>query len=162
MRIVIAPVLVGDRICRIVSPVDSLLEVEEWVGEWWEPSTVTLTLASQAPAAPESLLQERGVPPEDRAPSGPRPDAGEIQALLRAREPHAAEPPTLADAGAATRAHGARRRNYSGNARFRRAPAAPGLDRADLRREEPATEWKGPWRRASDRAAPPREDRPTS
>lgn len=141
MRILVAPVLVGDRICRIVSPVDSLLEVEEWVGEWWEPSSVTLTTASQAPAASEALLRERGVPPDDCRATAARTAEVEIQALLRAREP--AQPTAFSpDEPASQRAHGLRRKQYAGSARFRRhaanaaSAARDGLDRADLRRAD--------------------------
>ena len=86
MRVVIAPVLVGKRIVRLVAPLDSLLEVEEWVGEWWEPTDVTLTVASRAPSAPFALLRRRGVPAEDCV-VGPRPTDAEIQALMHAAEP---------------------------------------------------------------------------
>lgn len=153
MRVLVAPVLVGDRICRIVSPIESLLEVEEWVGEWWEPSSVTITTASQSPPASERVLQERGVPPEDHRSSEPATSDPEIQSLLRAHEPAAPHAVTLdpADGG---RAAGRRRREYPGNARFRRGrPTAPAaLDRAELRRaDEP--DRRGLRRRASDRPA---------
>ncbi len=152
MRILVAPVLVGDRICRIVSPVDSLLEVEEWVGAWWEPSSVTLTTASQAPAAGEAVLRDRGVPPDDCLTTAGRTAEVEIQSLLRAREP-VQSAPLSPDEPASHRAHGLRRKQYAGSARFRRHVAnamRDGLDRADLRRADPPAEWKGPWRRATD------------
>jgi hypothetical protein len=124
MRVLVAPVLVGDRICRIVSPIESLLEVEEWVGEWWEPSSVTITTASQSPPASERLLLERGVPPEDHRSSEPATSDPEIQSLLRAREP---APPTAAlfDRADAPRASAARPREYPGNARFLRGRPTP-------------------------------------
>lgn len=87
MRVIVPPVVVGDRICRIVSAVESLLEVEEWVGQWWAPSSVTLSDASHAPAADAVRLRARGVPPEDYAFNTPRPGGPEIQALLQARDP---------------------------------------------------------------------------
>ena len=59
MRVVVPPVLVRDRLCRIVAPVESLLEVEEWVGEWWEPSVVTLSAVSTAAAATDAQLAAR-------------------------------------------------------------------------------------------------------
>lgn len=164
MRILVAPVLVGDRICRIVSPIASLLEVEEWVGEWWEPSTVTLTTASQAPLALDRLLDERGVPVADRVATEPRASDPEIQVLLLAREP-AVSPNERIDDAPARLANGTRRRQYSGNARFRRARAATpstALDRADLRRPGSDGEWRGPYRRATDRPAVDETDRQTS
>lgn len=115
MRILVAPVLVGDRICRIVSPVRSLLEVEEWAGEWWEPSLVTLTEVVHARAASRPELRARGVPESDHAASGHLTSA-ELQAMLRAHEP---TPPAFeATAGPARP-----RRAYPGSARFRRRPA---------------------------------------
>ena len=124
MRVLVAPVLVGDRICRIVSPIDSLLEVEEWVGEWWEPSSVTLTTASQSPPASEHLLRDHGVPPEDRGSFLPSPTDDEIQTLLRGGEPAAPAlfAPAITDP---PRAPSARSREYPGNARFLRRRAKP-------------------------------------
>ncbi|MBP7548946.1 MAG: hypothetical protein KA761_01600 [Gemmatimonadaceae bacterium] len=152
MRILVAPVLVGDRLCRIVSPVDSLLEVEEWVGEWWEPSSVTLTTVSQAPAAPMRVLLERGVPPEDHGASPSTSPAVDLQSLLRATEPAPAPSARIEDSGR-VQPGGSRRRQYTGSGRFRRpraTPSAPPIDRADLRRGDTRDEWRGPWRRATD------------
>lgn len=164
MRILVAPVLVGDRICRIISPIESLLEVEEWVGEWWEPSTVTLTTASQSPAAPERVLQERGVPAEDRVATEPRASDPEIQGLMRPDQQPFAPSARIEDT-LAPRANGARRRQYSGNARFRRPRASTPnsvIDRADLRRPGSDGEWHGPFRRATDDTSSSRSDRPSS
>lgn len=124
MRVLVAPVLVGDRICRIVSPIDSLLEVEEWVGEWWEPSGVTLTAASQAPRASEHVLAARGVPPEDHHATEPRATDPEIQSLLRACDP---APPSGApqEHMRQPRAPSLRQREYPGNARFLRGRKPP-------------------------------------
>lgn len=161
MRVLVAPVLVGDRICRIVSPIDSLLEVEEWVGEWWEPSSVTLTAASQAPAASEQVLHARGVPPDDRRASESGVSDPDIQSLLRAHQPAAPDHPDLIPSDG-SRTAGRRRREYPGNARFRRgrpAAAAP-LDRGDLRRADDP-DRRGPRRRASDLQAPDELDRQT-
>lgn len=180
MRILVAPVLVGDRICRIISPIASLLEVEEWVGEWWEPSTVTLTTASQSPSAPDRLLEERGVPAADRVATEPRTSDPEIQGLMRADQPARAPSARIEDTFT-PRAHGARRRQYSGNGRFRRpreSTPLSTLDRADLRRPGSEGDWQGPFRRATDqtsiapsarasteradRASADRADRPTN
>lgn len=142
MRILVAPVLVGDRICRIVSPVASLLEVEEWVGEWWEPSGVTLTAASQAAPAPVALLNARGIPEPDRIVDAAAAEQLDIQRMLRAQDPTPGG--SLPSEERAPRTYvGPRRRQYSGNARFRRPPAEPARG--------------GPKRRASDE---PKGDRP--
>ena len=124
MRVLVAPVVVGDRICRIVSPVRSLLEVEEWAGEWWEPSLVTLTEVVRARAASRSELRARGVPEADHAASGQLTPIA-LQAMLRAHEP---SHPVLEVTAAPARP----RRAYAGNARFRRRPVSsePGDGRA--------------------------------
>ncbi len=161
MRILVGPVLVGDRICRIVSPIESLLEVEEWVGEWWEPSQVTLTLASQSPTATAAELAARGVPGEDCAPDAPRATEATVQRLLLASPSSAAETPGI-DGQPHTRAHGKRRKVYPGNARFRQLRMGRRAGRAtavaDERRSETPVAWTGPWRRATDHAAPAAPD----
>lgn len=118
MRIICPPVLVGDRICRIVSPIESLLEVEEWAGAWWEPSSVTLTTASLAPAATVADLEGRGVPTDGCEP-GPRSAGQQIQALMRATV-SASALSSAVDPANERRPNGTRRRVYTGNARFRR------------------------------------------
>jgi hypothetical protein len=166
MRVVVSPVLVGDRIVRIVSPVDSLLEVEEWVGEWWEPSAITLTTASQAPSAPVALLQARGVPLEDCAETPSRPTEHALQFLMLATARDANDPLIASDL--TTRpVRGLRRKSYPGNARFRRGTTTTRASKPDVaphntdavdtadRRQDNATAWDGPWRRATDR---PTED----
>ena len=65
MSVRAAPGVVHGRICRIVSPVPSLLELEEWFGERWEPSSVPITAASVAAPALESELVAQGVPSDD-------------------------------------------------------------------------------------------------
>jgi hypothetical protein len=128
MRVLVAPVLVGDRICRIVSPIDSLVEVEQWMGEWWEPSSVTLTAASQSPRASEAVLSDRGVPPEDWHADGDAMTDAEIQSLLRASEPAA---PAGRPSGPAIerRLPASRPREYPGNARFLRGQSSPRTSR---------------------------------
>lgn len=153
MRIICPPVLVGDRICRIVSPIESLLEVEEWVGAWWEPSSVTVTTASHSPAAPVAQLTERGVPLTDCAP-GPRPAEEEIQALMRANVTSATQPVSL-DPENERRRNGARRKVYTGNSKFRKGRSAVAAEaRADQRTAERSAERTVPRRRATD-AVPP-------
>ncbi len=151
MRVVIAPAMVGDRICRVVSPVASLLEVEEWVGEWWEPSVIPLTMVSLAPAASDDVLEARGVPQEDRAASEPRPAPDDIEASLMTHDPARAADMQFDDA--VRRGTGPRRRTYPGNARFRR-DARRGTATEDDRRRELPMEWHGPWRRATDPKPP--------
>ena len=159
MRVVVPPVLVGDRICRIVSPVESLLEVEEWVGAWWAPSGVTLSVASLAPDVDPSVLQTRGVPPTDWLTDEPRPDFSEIESLMRARDPARAEPMRLDED--VRRLSPPRRRKYPGNARFRRSAVAetdaepepmagPEQDFSERRRVTEPAPANSPRRRASD------------
>jgi hypothetical protein len=80
--VLVPPVVVGSRICRVVSPIESIIEVEEWVGEWWEPSSVTLTAASRAPLADWKLLVSAGIPPADHAATIARVSGAELQAML--------------------------------------------------------------------------------
>jgi hypothetical protein len=151
MRVVVPPVLVGEKIVRIVSPVETLLEVEEWVGEWWEPSNITLTAASVAPVAPFDLLQSLGLPAEDCVRGDSRPAQLEIEALIRTRDPE--RPSQLKfDEEVVLRAVPSRRRKYPGNARFRRH-ASSGRDGAEPdpeRRKKKSTDPLTPRRRASD------------
>ncbi len=149
MRVVVCPVIVGDRICRIVSPVQSLLEVEEWAGEWWEPSSIPLTIASLSTAADASLLRARGVPEADCFASEPRPDQLAIEALMLTRDPE--RPAQMRFDEDVRRSPGSRKRKYPGNARFRRG-AQTMMDAE--RRRETSSEWNGPWRRATDRPPP--------
>ena len=148
MRVVISPVVVGDRICRIVAPVAALLEVEEWVGAWWEPSGVTLTDASHAPAATDAQLAAHGVPVEDWLGNVARPNEADIQAQLVTRDPE--RPEQMRFDEEVIRPAG-RRRKYPGNARFRRGPfdAKESTLEAE-RRDKGASVWKGPWRRSTD------------
>lgn len=150
MRILSPPVLVGERICRVVSPIASLLEVEEWVGAWWEPSAVTITTASQAPRASVVVLHARGVPAEDHTTEASAP-LGDVQALMRASVVPYVQPLAVSPDNE-RRPNGSRRKIYSGNSRFRRGRSA-GADthvRNDQRERTSVTEWSGPWRRATD------------
>ncbi len=153
MRVVIPPVIVAGRVYRVVSPVQSLIEVEEWVGEWWEPSNVTLTEAGLAPAAPAEMLRELGIPEEDCLASAPRPDQPQLEALLLTRDPKRPENMRF-DEEVVRRPNAPRGRSYPGNARFRRVvtpPPEPEYDPSE-RRQGPSPEWTGPWRRAGDDA----------
>ncbi len=124
MRVIVPPVLVGDRICRIVSALESLLEVEEWVGAWWEPSDVPLTQVSSATAASELVLFARNVPKSDQTTSSVRPLHGDVEALM---QPDAPERPDgmRFDEEAMVSATAPRQPLYPGNARFRRRSWAP-------------------------------------
>jgi hypothetical protein len=149
MRVVVSPVIVGDRICRIVSPVQSLLEVEEWAGDWWEPSSIPLTTASLSPAADESILRERGVPEADCVTHEPRPAQLDIEASLLTRDPE--RPAQMRFDEDVRRSTGPRKRKYPGNARFRRGTQST----TDAeRRRDASGEWNGPWRRSTDRPPP--------
>ena len=120
MRVVVPPVLIDGRICRIVSPVTALLEVEEWVGEWWQPSTVPLTRASVADAAPLDLLVARGVPDADRVAPQDRPSREEIEAMIRTSDPD--RPVEARFDEDVPRMAPVARRDYPGSARFGRPP----------------------------------------
>lgn len=151
MRVVVSPVIVDDRICRIVAAVESLLEVEEWAGGWWEPSGVTLTAVGAAPAAAEAVLRSRGVPIEDCVAADGSTAQRDIQALLMTRDPDHSQQMRFDD-DVARAVHSSRRRKYPGNARFRRGTLSAtdsGYTRPERRRKN-APEWRGPWRRASD------------
>lgn len=143
MSVVIPPVLVHGRIVRIVAPVPTILEVEEWTGEWWEPSTVTLTTVSRAaPVDPETLLA-LGLPLEDAV--GATTDArSEIQQLLRAP---VQQPRMEDDAFHSMAAERRRKPDYTGSMRFRDGRASARAAGPDA---ETRTPWTGPLRRSSD------------
>jgi hypothetical protein len=126
MRVVVPPVLVGDRICRIVSALESLLEVEEWAGAWWEPSSIPLTLASRASRASDDILDARGVPESDRAVPEVWPTQGDIEALMRARDPQRPDGMRF-DEEMVMRAQPVRKLDYPGNARFRKSTPLNGV-----------------------------------
>lgn len=65
MDVLVPPVVAGGRICRVVSPVASLIEVQEWMGEYWLPSDLLLSAVRRAPPAPRHLLEAHAVPRED-------------------------------------------------------------------------------------------------
>jgi len=119
MRVIVAPVIVNDRVCRIVSPVDSLLEVEEWVGAWWAPSTIPLTIASLAATAPQAMLLDLGIPASDWFAIELRPAQGDIEASMQTRNSERSAEMRMEDE-VVRRGAGPKRRAYPGNARFRR------------------------------------------
>lgn len=127
----------------------SLLEVEEWAGDWWEPSSIPLTTASLSPTADEAVLRARGVPIEDCASSEPRIAQLDIETLMMTRDPERAEQVVFDED--VSRSTGPRRRKYPGNSRFRRGRPARGDTAIDAeRRGDGASEWTGPRRRATD------------
>jgi len=134
MRVVVGPVLIDDRIYRIVAAVESLLEVEEWAGSWWQPSTIPLTTASGAPPADCELLLARGVPIDDWATGEPRSALMNIEALMQTNDPDRASKPALDDT--VKRGPAPRRSQYPGNRRFGlRSHDSDGTERpADRRR----------------------------
>lgn len=153
MRVIVPPVVVGDRICRIVAAVESLLEVEEWAGQWWEPSTITLSDASHGTTADAELLHARGVPLADWIASSPRSGESEIQAWLQARDPERGQEMRLNDD--VMRSTPVRRRSYPGNARFSsRTIAAVERKMENLERRHPSDGTsQGPRRRKTDAPA---------
>ncbi len=156
MRVVVPPVLVHDRICRIVSPVESLLEVEEWVGEWWEPSGLTLSTVSGAPPVPEVELVRHGVPPSDWGSAADRTSSSAIEAMMLAHVTVRPRDLQLVPADGPARS-GRRRKEYAGSARFRRGLRVAGK-RATDRGDAPSAELKGPWRRSTDVPPAPQPD----
>ena len=129
------------------------------MGEWWEPSSITLTSASLAPAAPEPVLRERGVPEHEHRSIEPRSAVLEIQSLMLTRDPERhpdREGAPHSDTDGVRRVGGVRRKQYAGNARFRRG-TVKGTDGRILASEQRlsarATDWNGPWRRSTDRSS---------
>ena len=124
MRVVVAPVLVDDRICRRVAAIESLLEVEEWVGAWWEPSCVSLTQVSSAASTAPEVLRARGLSEVDiEAVSAPMRSL-EFEALMRGTDPHRPADMRFEDEPV-LRAAPAVKKLCPGNSRFRRhAPRA--------------------------------------
>ena len=58
----LAPVLIDERIYRVVEPAHSTLYVEEWHGDYWLPSDVALHAVRAAPFATEDELRARHLP----------------------------------------------------------------------------------------------------
>jgi len=160
MNVVVPPVLVGGKILRIVSSTPHLYEVEEWVGEWWEPSGVTLSAATMASAATAEELDAQGVPEAERVASADRLSIEHLSERLRA--PVNAYEFDIAKLTATQTEGVVRRREYLGSAKFRR-PRAPNKKKVGEKRlahgsgESAAQEWTGPFRRATDagRDTPP-------
>ena len=150
MNVVVPPVLVGGRILRIVSSTPHLYEVEEWVGEWWEPSSVTLSVATAAQAATSDEMDAQGVPEAERFGGTERLSIEQLSEHMRA--PVRAYDIDIAKLLASPAEHGVRRREYAGSAKFRRPRALK--KEKDKRRGgdngHTASDWAGPFRRATD------------
>ena len=75
------PLLYAGGVYRLVSGVSQQVVVEEWAGEYWQPSLVPLHLVYAAPLAPDELLDRACVP---RGEWRPWPDLRwETPALIR-------------------------------------------------------------------------------
>ena len=85
MRVIVPPVIVGGRICRVIAPVPALLEVQEWFGDSWHPSDVLLSTAIKGERAALALLHSLGVPRGDHSPWPRRAAADFTEAALIAR-----------------------------------------------------------------------------
>lgn len=87
MLVVVPPVLAQGRICRVVAPIADLIEVQEWRGEYWLPSELTLSVVRRAPTAPRHVLEAQAVPASDwsvEERAAPSPDAGLLLLALLA------------------------------------------------------------------------------
>ncbi len=130
MIVIVPPALVRDRLCRIVAPVPTLLEVEEWTGAWWEPSSLTLREVSSAPLASHALLLAHAVPREEWGTAITPVSAQTIEAMMRAHVverdtgPHSPTPPVRRTDEDAAR----RKRPYPGSARFGNVRRKPRRD----------------------------------
>lgn len=150
MHVVVPPVFIAGRILRVISSTPHLYEVEEWVGEWWEPSQVTLSVATSARNATAQELDTQGVPAEDRLDAVERLSYEQLSERLRAHvHDYTHELPST---GAPATGPRARRREYTGSGKFRR-PRMPqkGAERRGATEQSQETApWTGPLRRATD------------
>ena len=97
-----------------------------------------------------SFTTARGVPLEDRTGESPA-LLRDVQSMLRASVPEHSQPVAL-DPASERRPNGSRRKQFAGNARFRRGRSggAAGPGDPEQRERPSAAEWSGPWRRAAD------------
>ncbi len=151
MNVVVPPVVVGGRILRIVSSAPHFYEVEEWMGQWWEPGSVTLSVAIAAPAATDHELDVQSVPEAERVGGPERISIEQLSEKMRA--PVRAYEVDIAQLLASPVENGVRRREYAGSSKFRR-PRAPKQSTTDKRRDgagpQSGSDWTGPFRRATD------------
>lgn len=144
MPVVLPPAFVGSRLVRVVAPVPSLLEVEEWAGEWWEPSSVTISEACAAEAASKDQLDAAGVPKADRETVIDVRITRAALSILFSMPSHLNGTNQLASLE--QKPNGGRRRNdYAGSAKFRKR--GPKGKRTDANTTE---QFQGPYRRSSD------------
>lgn len=150
MHVIVPPVLIGDSIYRIVAPLPSLLEVEEWMGEWWEPCTLTFRTVASAPPAAHTLLESRGVPRDERGSPAQRASVEAIEAMLLA---HVIFRPSTNGVPPVEGASGRRRKSYAGSARFGKGTRSRGRRAEDAPDAKPVI-THGPRRRRSDQKPP--------
>lgn len=84
MHVLVPPALAHGRICRVIAPIADLIEVQEWRGEYWLPSDLTLSAVRRAPRAPRHLLEAQAVPHEDWSPDDRDGTAPSAELLLLA------------------------------------------------------------------------------
>lgn len=58
------PVLVDDTVCRIVRANETHIEVQEWCGMYWQPSSRPLCCVEEGMPASRELLESLGIPQE--------------------------------------------------------------------------------------------------
>lgn len=58
------PVLVDDTVCRIVRANETHIEVQEWHGMYWQPSSRPLCCVEEGMPASHDLLESLGIPSE--------------------------------------------------------------------------------------------------
>jgi hypothetical protein len=146
MPVVLPPAFVGTRLVRVVAPVPSLLEVEEWAGEWWEPSSVTISEACAAESATKEQLDTAGVPKADRETVIDERITRAALSILFSMPAHLNG--TNQMASLEQKPNGGRRRNdYAGSAKFKKRGPKGKRAGGD---STPAEQFQGPFRRASD------------
>jgi len=65
MHVLLGPLICRRKICRVVSPVQSLVFVEEWNGTDWTPSDIPLHGIEDAVPATVDMLAACNVPSND-------------------------------------------------------------------------------------------------
>jgi len=75
MHVLLGPLICRRKICRVVSPVQSLVFVEEWNGTDWTPSDIPLHGIVDAVPATVDMLAACRVPSNDWGMIGQRADA---------------------------------------------------------------------------------------
>ena len=65
MHVLLGPLICRRKICRVVSPMESLVYVEEWIGSDWVPSDIPLHAIEEAVPATVDMLAACNVPTND-------------------------------------------------------------------------------------------------